>query len=198
MSGCRFEDIEAHVFDELSPPRAAKVREHLAACPACAAELSALRAERSLFAARAEHERATETLPSFADVLARSRGEVIPLFRRRVVSIGLGLAAAAAMFAGVFVASSDSGTSGRLAEVPAAEPPPEFSCYEGEPISMEDSAHVLDRAIAHLEVEYGACLLATPPEGPARASPRSALKGPSGEAGQCVISTSVTRASLRP
>jgi hypothetical protein len=185
MSGCRFDEIEAYVFDELSPPRAAKVKDHIAACPACAAELSALRAERALFAARAQSEHETSALPSFDAVLARSRGEVIPLWRRRVVSIGLGLAAAAAMVAGVFVSSLDSNMSTGLTEGPVAEPPPEFSCYEGEPTSMEDTAYVLDRAIAQVEGEYGACLLATPHEGPRR------------EASVCMISTSVTNASLR-
>jgi hypothetical protein len=187
MSGCRFDEveIEAYVFNELSAPRAARVRDHVAACPACAAELAALRAERALFAARAAHEPGAEALPGFADVLARSRGEVIPLRRRRLVAFGLSVAAAAAMIAGVFVASNDSGLSAGLAEGPRAEPPPEFSCYEGEPISMEDSAHVLDRAIAHIEVEYGACLLATPPEGPPH------------ETSACMISTPVTNASLR-
>ena len=54
-----------------------------------------------------------------------------------------------------------------------------------EPTSMEDTAHGLDRAIAHIEVEYGACLLATPSEGPRR------------ESSACMISTSVTNASFR-
>lgn len=200
MSGCSFEDIEAYVFDELGPARAAAVREHLAGCPACAAELRALSAERSLFAARAEHVRATEPLPSFAEILARPRGEVIPLWRRWVVSVGIGLPAAAAMVAGVFVASSDGGVSGRLAEGPL-ESPPEFSCYEGKPTGRGDSADMLDRALAQTEGAYRACLMATPPEGPTRLSStptQATLATPAVQAEQCVSSTPVTRASLRP
>lgn len=200
MSSCRFEEIEAYVFDELGPPRAALVREHLAGCPACAAELQALSAERSLFAARAGHVRATEPLPSFAEILARPRAEVIPLWRRWVVSAGIGLPAAAAMVAGVFVASSDSGVSGRLAEGPL-ESPPEFSCYEGKPTGRGDREDMLDQALAQTEGEYRACLLATPPEGPTQLSPSStqdALATPMVQESQCVSSMSVTSASLRP
>jgi hypothetical protein len=183
MSGCQFDEIEAYAFDELSAPRAAKVRAHVAACPACAAELAALRRERSLFITRAAHE--IQALPSFADVLARPPAEVVLLPRRRLIGVGLSIAAAAAVIAGVFVAGDDREVAATFAEVVTAEPPPEFSCYEGEPISMESSAYVLDRAIAHIEVEYGACLLATPPQGPPR------------ETTACMLSTSVTDAPLR-
>jgi anti-sigma factor RsiW len=187
MSGCQFDEIEAYVFDELSALRAAKVRAHVAACPTCAAELSALRKERSLFATHATHaQHEIQALPSFADVLARSQGNVVLFPRSKLVAIGLSIAAAAAMIASVLVTEGDRDVASSFADSIAAEPPPEFACYEGEPISMEDSAYVLDRAIAHIEVEYGACLLATPPEGP----PREVIA--------CVLSTPVTDAPVRP
>lgn len=184
MSGCQFDEIEAYVFDELSAPRAAKVRGHVAACPTCAEELSALRKERSLFTTRAARE--SQALPSFADVLSRSRGKVILFPRSRVVGLGLSIAAAAAMVAGFLVTEGDRDVASSIAGGVTAEPPPEFACYDGEPISMEDSAYVFDRAIAHVEVEYGACLLATPPEVPA------------GEVTACMLSCSVTDAPVRP
>lgn len=70
MSGCDFDALESLAFDELTPTLADEARAHVATCPACAAELGLLRAERGAFAERA---RASAPLPGFSAALARSR-----------------------------------------------------------------------------------------------------------------------------
>lgn len=70
MSGCDFDTIESLAFDELTPTLADEARAHVATCPACAAELGLLRAERGAFADRAK---ASSPLPGFSAALARSR-----------------------------------------------------------------------------------------------------------------------------
>lgn len=71
MSGCRFEDLEAYVFEELGRERAAAVEAHLTSCARCAREVGCLRAERQAFAGRASAAHAP--LPAFDQVLDRSR-----------------------------------------------------------------------------------------------------------------------------
>jgi anti-sigma factor RsiW len=71
VSGCRFEDLEAFVFDELGRERAAAVQAHITSCARCAREVGCLRAERQVFAGRAPAARAS--LPAFDQVLDRSR-----------------------------------------------------------------------------------------------------------------------------
>ena len=79
MSGCDLDTLESLAFDELTPTLADAVRAHVAACPACAAELGLLRAERRAFAERAR-DSAPLPLPGFSAALALSRwsGPVAP------------------------------------------------------------------------------------------------------------------------
>jgi len=169
MSGCMIDEIEAYVLGELGGTRAAAVRAHVDACRSCAAELRAVRAERALFAARAEHEQASEAPPSFSLVLRRSRGASRGPWTRRAGAVGLCLAAAAAVTLFFTAGDGDDPDAGHTLQRqgPSSEAmPPEFSCYEGEPVSAEENAYVLDRAIVRLEDQYGACLVATPTQGP--------------------------------
>jgi len=71
VSGCRFEDLEAYVFEELGRERAAAVQAHVTSCARCAREVGCLRAERSVFAGRASTAQAS--LPAFDTILDRSR-----------------------------------------------------------------------------------------------------------------------------
>ena len=168
MSGCMIDKIEAYALGELGGARAAEVRAHIDACRSCAAELLAVRAELALFAARAEHEREIEAPPSFDLVLRQSRRVSHGPWTRRAVMGGLCLAAAAAIALFFSPRGGDDPGAGlsQGTGAPSETAPPEFSCYEGEPISSEENAYVLDRAIVRLEDQYGACLLATPTEGP--------------------------------
>src|SRR5262245_288032 len=169
MSGCMINEIEAYVLGELGGARAAEVRAHADACRSCAAELRAVRAERALFAARAEHEQATLAPPSFPLVLRRSRGASPSSWSRRAGAVGVCLAAAAALALFFTAGGGDDPEAGHIPQrfdPPSEVMPPEFSCYEGEPISAEENAYVLDRAIVRLEDQYGACLVATPTEEP--------------------------------
>lgn len=171
MSACRVGAIEAYVFGELDRAREAEVRAHVEACPRCARDFSALRAERALFTARARVEADRGAPPNFADVLRRSRGERRRPWLRRALPASLCLAAAAAITL-FFATGGGNSNAPALSRTtaPREDLPPEFSCYEGEPVTAENAAYVLDRAIVRLEDEYRACLLATPTEEPSRAA----------------------------
>src|SRR5690349_19522787 len=135
MSGCRIDEIEAYVLGELDGPRAAAMRAHVDACSSCAAELRAVRAERALFAARATHERHRAALPSFTQVLRRSRKANARPWAHRTSAVGLCLAAAAAV-ALFFTARGEEDPEpihlSQRIELRDEAAPPEFSCYEGE------------------------------------------------------------------
>jgi hypothetical protein len=79
MSGCDLEALESLAFGELTPTLAQAANAHVATCPACAAELSLLLAERGAFAERAR-DSAALPLPGFSAALALSRwsGPVAP------------------------------------------------------------------------------------------------------------------------
>lgn len=49
-----------------------------------------------------------------------------------------------------------------------AEPPMDLSCFEGQRLAVEMEAFVTDRAIASVEDQYGACMVATPLARPSR------------------------------
>ena len=147
-------------LDEAGMPAAEGLRAHLAACPSCAEEARWLAAERQLFAQRSAVAAAP---PPFAAVMARARGGDVREDRARAARrarVGVILAAAAALL-GFFV-THPGARSREVATEIVAEPAMELSCFEGQPIAVELEAFVTDRAIASVEDQYGACMLATP------------------------------------
>jgi hypothetical protein len=151
---------------ELDPARAAEARAHVAACPDCAEEARWLAAERQLFARRSAL--AAPPPPPFAAVMARARrgGDEGARAARRA-RWGGALAAAAAMLGFLATRPGRVDGGGVDAEI-VAEPPMELSCFEGQPLAVEREAFVTDGAIASVEDQYGACMLATPLARPAR------------------------------
>lgn len=139
---CDFEALDALVAGELGPAREQEARAHAAGCARCAHELAWLASERELFAQRACREQAGSATPARA---------VAPPRKSR-----LGLYAAAACLLVV-------GLSPRLERHPES---PEAMASALEP-SGETSTASLDPqwAIASLESQVGACLLATPRAG---------------------------------
>ena len=135
------------------------IRAHVAACASCAEEARWIAAEQALFTRR--RELAAPAPPPFAAVMARARrGEGLSLRERaaRPARVGSMLAAAAVLL-GVLVTRPER--RGEPAEI-VAEPPMELSCFEGQPIAVEMEAFVTDRAIASVEDQYDACMVATP------------------------------------
>jgi anti-sigma factor RsiW len=163
MSGCDSELLEALIDDALGARDAARVRAHVAGCARCAREVSHLRAERSLFAARAT---AMEAPPPFTDVLAAIQRERRGRWVARAPWLILPAAAALALVVSGALASREPE---RAAAV--AEPPPTFACTDdAASLAVEATAYATDRAVASAEDRYGACLMATPRSAPACAS----------------------------
>ncbi len=159
MSCPAFEVLEEYAGGELAEADRAHVRAHVAGCAACEEEVALLWAERRLFEDRA----ASPDLPSppaFDAVLARAR--LAPVRRiepgpSRLAQLVVGLSAAAALL-GLLSAE-------RIHEPPTeAQPDPaaDLVCRGGPADGSEESAASLDRAIAGLEAEHHACLMATP------------------------------------
>jgi anti-sigma factor RsiW len=162
----RQREVEAWVLGELDDARTAEARAHVAACADCAEEARWLSAERQVFAQRSAL--AAPAPPPFAAVMARARREGDEGTRpARRAWVGAALAAAAALV--VFVTGAvPRGPHGEAAPEIAADPPMELSCFEGQPVAVEREAFVTDRAIATVEDQYDACLLATPLARPSR------------------------------
>lgn len=173
MSACRFEELEAYVFDELGRERAAAVEAHVTSCARCAREVGCLRAERQVFAGRAFPVDAP--LPSFDRVLDRSRANpLVAGTRSRPASFRAhtALAMCAAMAVLVLAVRAThyerAVTTAPTQAAPVEEPmmsTPEaraLACYDVDPILADESSGALDKAAAIVEDEYGACLVATP------------------------------------
>lgn len=161
MSCPTFDILEAHARGELDPPEKSSLRAHLAGCAACAREAAALAAEQRLFAGRADHlaPELAGALPSFDALLARARAESVPDRRsRRAAWASFGLAAAAAILGLLYALRSPEPSPAASA---AEDIGPDLACFDGEP-ALEDEPHLLDNAIASVEDEYSACLVATP------------------------------------
>lgn len=172
MSACRFEELEAYVFEELGRERAAAVEAHVTSCARCAREVGCLRAERQVFAGRALP--VARRLPSFDRVLDRSRANP-PVAGTRPRSAGIRAHTALAMFSAMAVlvlavrathherAVTIAPTQAAPIEEPIMSAPEAraLACYDVDPI-VDESGGALDKATAVVEDEYGACLVATP------------------------------------
>jgi anti-sigma factor RsiW len=173
VSACRFEELEAYVFDELGRDRAAAVEAHVTSCARCAREVGCLRAERQVFAGRPSP--AAAPLPSFERVLDRSR--VSPRVaggRPRAVGVRAYTALAMCSAMAVLVlavrtthyerAVTIAPTQAAPIEEPMMSAPESRSlaCYDVDPTVVDESSGVIDKATAGVEDEYGACLVATP------------------------------------
>ena len=151
---CDFEALDALVAGELGPAQALEVRAHAAGCARCAHELSWLASERELFSQRAACASAgpqATALAALAPFGAPSRASAP---RARKTRLGLYAAAACLLIVGL------SPQLGRAPENPGALAPSSAPRDEAVYASVDPQW-----AIASLERQVGACLLATPSVG---------------------------------
>lgn len=132
MTTCNTDNLLLLACGELDAERAASVRDHVAACPACAAELSALERDMAALDALPELEppaEVTERIRAAGREATERRRLIRPWFRHRAAATALAAAAVVALVIGasIFVggpedaAPADAAQLAALWSDPAAE-----------------------------------------------------------------------------
>jgi anti-sigma factor RsiW len=153
--------IEALLAGELDEPAAERVRAHLAGCADCRRELRRLEAERALFQARRA---ALPPLRSDFEAIRRrvaaaalSRPSVAPAVPRPTRALRAVLAVAASL---ALVAAAHLAIRHRAARVER------WAHLREAPATAWMTLDTGAEALAELERDYGACLIATPSDHP--------------------------------
>lgn len=159
MTPCPFSDaLDELAAGELDAAAAARARDHAAGCASCGRELALLRAERTLFAARARSLRDDPAAGDFAALehrafVARQAARAEARGRRARRSWGLAALCAAAALALAVRAPRQALAEGGQCALPTPRHAGAAWCARG-----------VGDDIAALESRYAACLTATPQE----------------------------------